>query len=278
MRVTIIGGDERAMWLHRLLIERGESARLICRQENDPAALQGADVVVLPYPYAVRDGQIPCLCGQGIDAAELLRAIPTSALLIAGDGAEPYLADAMAERPRLCALHTDEAFLCENAEISAEGAVCYAMRAMDGLLRGTACVVTGYGRFGKELAWRLHALGATVTVVARKEDARKAAQRLGMLACAPDRLRDVLPCAQAVFNTVPAPMLGVKELRLLPADALLFELASKPYGIDPDAARGLALHTLVIGGIPARYAPRSAAEAILRAIRRAIRRGEACQG
>ena len=276
MRVTIIGGDERALWLRELLRERGECVHTIGHPESDCEldCLRDAEAVVLPYPWAVKDGRVPCLAGKGLEPEVLLRAIPPSALVLAGEGAEPYLPADEAERPRLVRLSREEAFLCENTEISAEGAVCYAMRAMDGLLRGASCVVTGYGRFGREIAWRLHALGATVTVAARREDARKAAQRLGLQACSMERLRDVLPCAQVVFNTVPVPLLGAKELRLLPPDALLLEIASPPYGIDLAAAGQLALQTLVIGGIPARYAPKAAAETILRALRRAARRTE----
>lgn len=273
MRVTIVGGDERALWLRELLRERGELVHTLGLTVDDGAAcaLRDAQVAVLPYPFAVREGRVPCLTGITIEPQSMLRELSEQALLVTGDGLDDYLSRESSAR-RVLNLSRDEAFLCENAEISAEGTLCYAMRAMDGLLRGASCLVIGYGRFGKEIAWRLHALGATVTVAARREDARQAARGLGMLACPLEKLREVLPGIQVVFNTVPAPVLGAKELRLLPPDALLMEVASKPYGIDLEAANQLALQSLTIGGIPARFAPKAAAEAILRAIRRAMRR------
>ena len=57
------------------------------------------------------------------------------------------------------------------------------------------------------------------------------------------------------------------------ADVLVYLLQiADRCGIDLEAANQLALQSLTIGGIPARFAPKAAAEAILRAIRRAMRR------
>ena len=63
---------------------------------------------------------------------------------------------------------TREDFTVRNAAATAEGAVEIAMREYDRTICGSRCLVAGFGRIGKALAWMLRGLGASVTVSARK--------------------------------------------------------------------------------------------------------------
>ena len=63
---------------------------------------------------------------------------------------------------------TREEFTVRNAAATAEGAVEIAMREYDKTICGSRCLVTGFGRIGKALAWMLRGLGASVSVSARK--------------------------------------------------------------------------------------------------------------
>ena len=64
----------------------------------------------------------------------------------------------------------DETYLLENAKLTAEGAVFFAMQKTSIALRDARCLVIGYGRIGKELTHHLRSFGADVTVAARRPE------------------------------------------------------------------------------------------------------------
>ena len=70
MRLLVIGGDVRNLYLARLALSRGHDAALIGHGENDIAPVGEYDAAALPYPVAEKDGRAPC-AGEAIpmDAA-----------------------------------------------------------------------------------------------------------------------------------------------------------------------------------------------------------------
>ena len=124
-------------------------------------------------------------------------------------------------------------------------------------------LVVGFGRVGRALAPRLQALGARVTVAARRYEQRSLAQSMGLGTERADRLPDWLCGYDLVVNTAPARVLGVEELSALKEGALVIDLASKPGGIDLRAAEQLELETIWALGLPGKVAPGSAGQAIV---------------
>lgn len=158
----------------------------------------------------------------------------------------------------------NEDYALKNALLTAEGAVYCAMDKSKRALRGSVCCVVGYGRIGRELARLLAALGAHIRVAARREAARREAQSaVGAAAFDIPLPESALQGCDMVFNTVPAAVLGDRELLRLPPDALIIELASPPYGVNLEAARRLGLAAYIESGLPARYAPVSAARLLM---------------
>ena len=125
-----------------------------------------------------------------------------------------------------------------------------------------------FGRIGRLLAVKLKALGAAVTVAARREESRAEAEALGYTALPFDTLSGGF---DYVVNTVPERVLGEAFLCCLPETALLLELASAPGGYDRNLAENLGLRCLAAPGLPGRSAPQSAAELLRREFRRAMK-------
>ena len=126
-------------------------------------------------------------------------------------------------------------------------------------IRDSAVLVTGFGRIGKSLSAKLHALGAHVTITTRDP---KNFPAIEQLSCTPDetgRYREGLSQYDAIFNTVPAPIFSVEQLKALRPDCFYIELASSPGGISPDALKPRPLHPrpLAFPAEPPRRPPRS---------------------
>lgn len=237
MRILICGNGAREKYLAALCLGHGHST-----PDHGPW-----DVAVLPLPKS----SLP---------EETADQLPRGQKIVCGMTDAAF--DKLAEKRgwKLLRVLKDEAYTMENAALTAEGALFTAVARMNRALRGSNCLVIGYGRIGKALTRLLWAMGATVTVAARREESR---QEAGENSVSMQEIAQVLPRMDAVFNTVPAPVLGEEELRHVKPQCVLIDLASAPYGIDRDAAEALGLKAFLESGLPGRYCPMSSAETLL---------------
>ena len=260
MDYIIIGGDERFAWLARMLRGRGRDVGTLYREPvpGVPAlasdALAAADAVVVNCP--------PRLKGGDMDVDRIARRLPDSAkLLLCGPKHPEPRADF-----RTVDLWADEELQRENAKLTAEGAVCAAMRAGRRALRDTRCLVIGWGRIGRALTELLTALAAGVTVASRSPANRLCAAQRGADFVDTGRIAEALPGCGLVFNTAPAMVLDAAALARAKEDAMIIDLASPPYGVDLRAAWARGLRAWREPGLPGRYCPMSAARALTDAI------------
>ena len=161
----------------------------------------------------------------------------------------------------------DETYLLENAKLTAEGAVFFAMQKTSIALQDARCLVIGYGRIGKELTHHLRSFGADVTVAARRPESRREAGENSLLISG---MQSVLGKMDLVLNTVPYPVLSEPGMSLIKNTAFLIDLASKPYGFDMEQAKRMGIHACLESGIPGKYCPESAARALFRYIERSV--------
>lgn len=247
MKTIIIGGDERFSCLARLLRQAGVEAEGFTGE----ATLADAALVVANCPP------------KSITLEALLRRMPKGAKLALCGPRHPEIGDG-----RVVDLWADEALLWENAQLTAEGAVCAAMRASTRALRDMRCAVVGWGRVGRALTELLVGMGARVTVFSGSEAKRNRAVERGAEAVPTAMLPQALPGHRLIFNTAPAMVLDGAALESVDPDAMLIDLASAPYGIDLNAAWRRSLRAWREPGLPGRHCPQSAAASILRALRR----------
>jgi len=81
-----------------------------------------------------------------------------------------------------------------------------------------------------------------------------------------DRLKDSLNKYKIIINTVPMLIFKQEELKNIKSDTLIIDLASKPGGIDFNAAKYMGLKTIHALSLPGKYSPQTAAEFIENAI------------
>ncbi|MBR0062894.1 MAG: hypothetical protein IJP67_01865 [Oscillospiraceae bacterium] len=158
---------------------------------------------------------------------------------------------------------SDEDYLARNADITAEGAVWLLMGELDRTVSGRSVTIVGSGRIARLLAGKLAALGASVTVACRSGRERAMFSAVGINSVPIENVGGAV-----VINTVPERIIDLDNLK---KGTLLIELASKPGGFDKTEAEERGMRVVQAPGLPAKYAPRSAAEAIAAFIRKGER-------
>ena len=160
-------------------------------------------------------------------------------------------------------------FAILNAVPTAEGAIACAMSAFEGTIAGSSCLVTGYGRIGKVLSRLLHALGARVTVGARRGSDKAFIRAFGYDCLDTEEMREVRGF-DIVFNTVPFLLFDEALLKHTDRDTLLIDLASLPGGVDFEAAAALRIDAQRALSLPGKCAPKTAGEIIKATVFRII--------
>ena len=183
--------------------------------------------------------------------------------MLCGGRVDPVTAALAAERGlTIRDYFAREELAVANAVPTAEGAVQIAMEQLPITIHGARVLVVGFGRVGRALAQRLAALGAKVTVAARRYESLAWAQASGYGAEQTGQLAGWLCGYDLVVNTVPALVLGEAELADLKPDCLVLDLASKPGGVDLEAAGRLGRTVIWALSLPGKVAPVTAGSAI----------------
>lgn len=250
----IIGGDDRSFYTAQALLEAGCSIGTFGvphMQDTEPNL--PLDRVVLPFPSfsggAIR-AQAP------IPLATLLPFLHKTSRIYGGLlGAQKEALSAIGAE--VIDLYDAEPLTTENAVPTVEGALALAISHSPMTLHGSACLVIGAGRIGFLLAQALQKLGAHVTLSSRKTGQQAMTEALGMRSDETGVYRHGLSCYDFLFNTVPAQVLTTAQLAELPKNCLLTELASHS-GFSMEECKQLGLQALSAGGLPGKYAPKTA--------------------
>lgn len=275
-KLAIIGGDKRLEYLARDLQDFGYEISCFATAEifteNSPTldmAIKGADGIILPFPLTPDGVYLNAVCDQcHINLTEIFDCAKQNGIksLFAGAiKADIYrLCDARGLNLQDYSL--SEELLLRNALCTAEGALSIIMQELDKTVFGARFTIIGYGRIGSMLAKMLSALGAEVSCAARNPDVRAKIKLDGFDALPLTDLRNVLPQSDAVFNTVPSPVLDENALTLINNDTVIVDLASSPGGVDFDTAEKLGKRVIWARSLPGKYSPETAAEIIKDAI------------
>ena len=271
INIALLGGDKRELEVARVLLPRfslrcfglprgglPQSRRLRLAQTLDEA-LNGADAVLLPMAGVKEDGMLyaPLYGDIKIDAADFAFLQAGTPVLVGV--ASRYLRELCAENSLpLYEVAEHDLVAIPNAVPTAEGALAIIMQETDITINGMRALVLGFGRVGEAVALRLKALGAEVLAVNRGERRLARAKALGFSSCAWGELPAALAGCDAVINTIPAPVLGRKELAALKSSALVVDLASGAGGTDFAAAEQLGVRALHALSLPGKVAPVSA--------------------
>ncbi len=270
----VAGGDQRQVHLADLLAVRhtvyaiGFSDDIVFservgRLRSPEELLQPADIIVLPVPAlaSTRTVNTP-LYSHALLLERVLECAAEGGLVLGGK------TDAVLEKKcsryglRCIDYMEREELAVLNAVPTAEGTVQIAMQELPTVLFGQKCLITGFGRIAKVLTHHLLALGMDVTVAARKYSDLAWITVYGAKKELTSRMGEQIDKYDLIINTVPAKLFDHRILSRVHKGCLMIDLASKPGGIDFDAARELGVNTIWALSLPGKVAPISAGQII----------------
>lgn len=267
LKIAVIGGDLRQVSLAGLFVADGHDVTVCGLDAGDlPERAVGIDaaaecgIIILPIVPVV-DGifiNTP-RAAEKIYIQELLGAIPCGRLVIAGGFSDAFREQAAANGLGLASYLDREDFAAGNAVLTAEGAIQVAMEVTDHAIFDSNCMIAGFGRIGKLLAFRLNALGAHVTVSARCTGDLAWIRVFGYTPVETGKWGKALEKADIVFNTIPCRVFAQSDAAGFKRGMVYIELASAPGGMNLDMAERMGIRAVCAPSLPGKVAPLSAA-------------------
>lgn len=286
---VIAGGDMRQVHLANLLSYQMEvfalaledpepensillpSVKKINQIEEIP---KDFDYLILPMPAANGAYINTPLTKTPIHIGTLFRQIPSNVLVMAGKiGPELHQEIDSCGLKSIDYLEREELAIL-NAVATAEGTLELLLSELPVTVFGLKALIIGGGRISRALRTRLKALGAQVSVSARKHADLAWASADGCNTIPIGQLPDTIQQFDAIINTVPAKILHQDILKQISRQTLIIDLASKPGGVDFDEANRLGLKTIWALSLPGKTAPISSGEIIFRTIQHIIEEEE----
>ncbi len=282
MKYIIIGGDLRNVILANLLSEEGadvktyalentdmEKKAFECKNLND--AVSDADIIIGPLPCSCDDESLNTPFHHNkIYINDLYGIMDKKQIFIAGHISERVRQKSEFYNITLIDYLEREEMSVLNALPTAEGAIQIAMEEMPITLHDSKALVLGFGRIGKVLSKMLSGIGARVYVEARKYHDLAWISGYGYTPVHLNSLSNVVGDMDIIFNTIPHLILDDKKLSRIGTNTLIIDLASKPGGIDLEAAKMYSLKTIWALSLPGKVAPLTAARYIRKTIKNTL--------
>lgn len=236
--------------------DNGENAEEAATIEQ---AVSKAQNLLLPIPMC-KGGKLNLQTDTEVTKEDLLEYIRAGQRIFAGCMDEEWKRAAGEKGAVCCDYMEEQTIALYNSIATAEGTIAEILRTYPQNLHGTQVLVLGFGKCAKTLAAKLKALDAKVSIAARSAAALMEAYTNGYHTVKLEVLSGVIGEYSVLVNTIPARILTGQELSHLKEEAVIYEIASFPYGVDTEAAKELGVQVYICPSLPAKYAPVSSAK------------------
>ena len=290
MNISIIGGDLRIVRLAEMYAEEGkkvytyglekyfdkETSNNVEDFENDiinmnktsnivvctniEQAINNSKVIISGMPFSRDKITVNAPFGKNeISIDELKERLSYSSKIFIAGGIPQEFEN---EKIECIDLLKNEKLTILNAIPTVEGTIKIAIEEREETIHGSNVLVCGFGRIGKILCRRFKALGANVYCAARKDTDWAWIREEKYIPLRYDEICKYGKRFDILINTVPTTVINEKELSEFREDILIIEVASKPGGIDQQAAERYGSKIIVAPGIPGKMMPKTAAKYI----------------
>ncbi|MGI6094393.1 MAG: dipicolinate synthase subunit DpsA [Lachnospiraceae bacterium] len=268
---AVIGGDLRQQYIEKLLVQKGYCVVTYgwggVRSAVSLQEAMRSPIVISGIPFT-RDQLTICAMKAEEDLTlESMKAYLTPGQrFYAGCIPKSFWEYCRNSQVSVYDFMENESLTLFNTIATAEGAIAEALLHQPTNLHRSRCLILGYGKCAKVMAKKIRGMEANVTICARSEEDRTLADAFGYDTLAFLNWKEHLNEFEYIFNTVPSVILKEDSLKKMRKDAIIIDIASKPGGIDYDAAMRLGIQAVSALGLPGKYAPKSTAEALVRCV------------
>lgn len=159
-----------------------------------------------------------------------------------------------------------EHVISENAVLTAKGIIKEAME-YNCNLKDAKILVTGYGYCGKAIAKELMKYSQKITIAVRNSSLKSEIEDSNYSYVDLNKLCNIdLSCFEYVFNTIPALIINQNVIDKLSNCCMIFDIASKPGGVDFEYCKKKNKFAVLSLGIPGRCYPKEAGYLIADAV------------
>lgn len=272
--ILIAGGDKRNIHLAEIYNKSGFDVSVCgfdeeilfsdninrCKDIKKTASL--CDIIILPLPASFDGITVSTPYGSECVYIDDILSYAKKDCVVCGGKIGNDLAE---KYPFITDYSKREDFAFLNSVPTAEGAIEAAMKESSKTIAGAKCMVTGFGKCARALAFDLASLKAKVHIFARSTKDISHAQSLGFEAFNLNELNKRCGNYDFIFNTVPFGIFGSKEAECIMPSTPFIDIASAPGGIAEDAVKTNLCYRF-LPGLPGKYSPYSAAEIIKKVI------------
>jgi len=267
--IGVIGGDLRQLSLAKEFKNDGfrvYTYGLTGLGEPDDNRAFSADIIVLPLPLASGDLLNMPFSNEKISVSDIIDKIPHGKTVFGGG----FSVWAQSKLSTIGAKYYDvllrPEFPTYNAVPTAEGAIEIAISETPYTLNKSKVLLTGYGNITKALSKLLAAFGADCELAIRNKKQSAEAECMGFKTFHTDDIIKHVSSYDIIFNTVPSMLFTKDILKNVKNDALIIDLASKPGGVDFEAAKELSKRVIWALSLPGKTSPVSAGAIIKKTI------------
>ena len=256
--VCVLGGDLRQVTVGRLLEEEGfkVSEIGISDEEFSLDNIKNAQILILPIPVSSDGITLNAPFSKSrIKFSDITDRINKNCLVLGAKMPKNMEDDLKSREIAYIDYFEREELIIKNAIPTAEGVIEIALSEMPITLFGSRVLVIGYGRVGKVIADKFKALGSDICVSARKCADFAWIKEKGIKAIHTESLENAVSEFDLVINTVPAKILDGRILENVRNDTLILDVASKPGGVDFEAAKRLGKNVIWALSLPGKTAP-----------------------
>lgn len=257
--ILIFHGDNRQDYLADYLTSKGYIVFRFSTLPSTPNEVPITSYVVGPLSFSPADYKI-------------IESMRPNQVLFGGNFQKDFILSCEAKNIPLYDFMKSELLIEENAKITAECFIGTILMSTPTTLYNAKILICGYGRCGSKIASYLLGFHSEVYILETISTKRNLAQRCGCKTVSCPNLENLLPNLSFLINTVPQPVLTKEQLKLLPNNCHLFELASAPGGFLQEELSDLSFSYHPCPGLPGKIAPKTAGIAIGKEICRYLER------
>ncbi len=274
--ITVIGGDlitvklvqniSRTNKVYVYGLEYADELRgntNIIFAESLKDAVDKNKIIIAPIPLSVKSDYITTVFSKEKIKTEDLKSLLHNKILFAGDIWESTKNQLESQNTKCFDILTSDQLKILSSIITAEGILGIAIQETSTTIHGLKVLILGFGRAGKLIAKSFDAMGAKVSVEARKPEDLAWIDAYNYEKIDLKDLNNHLGKFDLVVNTIPANILDNEKLKLFKRGSILINLPTiTETKIDIHEANNLGIKYIWASSLPQLVAPITYAEKI----------------